>query len=441
MRQLNFYNFRKVNRERTFWIYKHRLFHRDRPEDLHLLRRRTCPGVDGRKNRFTGSQREGDHDDMDDTSDRKNSDEEEDTSSVDLSYNSGEEESPPEMPKPRTKKRAFMASRLPIQAKKSRRAPLPKESLTIVEEEDSNVDMSMISNKSSLQAVREEQVEEIASSDVERNEHAERRVQSHVVSQVAMKLEEYAKKAKRSIGRTRGGRTGLVTPPSVSGGSGLCYRSLITYDDEYDTIDSRRSNYLSAASVVTDGDDSMISEEEFNGRLVSEVGTPVKPDKVAFSIAPVENSDTINRVTSLILKGNRGDNSVATAAIAGFCMSTPPLETADLCSKVLRLLSSCNTLATEFQQYRDALHPIHNFSFSGLPPSMFTQSFRKHDAVSVQQIWERAGSRVDAVRDFKTFAVNKIHFGLEEELVDLGEDDEFALKKTAAIWLKSVVMN
>ena len=53
VRQLNFYNFRKVNRERTFWIYKHDLFHRDRPEDLHLLRRRTCPGVDGRKNRFS----------------------------------------------------------------------------------------------------------------------------------------------------------------------------------------------------------------------------------------------------------------------------------------------------------------------------------------------------------------------------------------------------
>ena len=30
-------------------MYKHPLFHRDKPHDLHLLRRRTCPGVDGRK--------------------------------------------------------------------------------------------------------------------------------------------------------------------------------------------------------------------------------------------------------------------------------------------------------------------------------------------------------------------------------------------------------
>lgn len=51
VRQLNFYNFRKVNRERNFWIYRHKQFHRDRPEQLHLLRRRTCPGVDGRKQR------------------------------------------------------------------------------------------------------------------------------------------------------------------------------------------------------------------------------------------------------------------------------------------------------------------------------------------------------------------------------------------------------
>ncbi|KAL7531421.1 hypothetical protein ACHAXR_004028 [Thalassiosira sp. AJA248-18] len=51
VRQLNFYNFRKINRERTFWVYYHPLFHRDRPEEMHNLRRRTCPGYDGRRNR------------------------------------------------------------------------------------------------------------------------------------------------------------------------------------------------------------------------------------------------------------------------------------------------------------------------------------------------------------------------------------------------------
>jgi len=51
VRQLNFYNFRKINGGRTFWVYYHPLFHRDRPEEMHKLRRRTCPGFDGRRNR------------------------------------------------------------------------------------------------------------------------------------------------------------------------------------------------------------------------------------------------------------------------------------------------------------------------------------------------------------------------------------------------------
>lgn len=54
VRQLNFYNFRKVNRERTFWVYYHPLFHRDQEENLHNLRRRTCPGVDGRISKRNG---------------------------------------------------------------------------------------------------------------------------------------------------------------------------------------------------------------------------------------------------------------------------------------------------------------------------------------------------------------------------------------------------
>lgn len=41
VRQLNFYNFRKINRERNFWVYQHPLFHRDRPQDLYKLKRRS----------------------------------------------------------------------------------------------------------------------------------------------------------------------------------------------------------------------------------------------------------------------------------------------------------------------------------------------------------------------------------------------------------------
>ena len=440
VRQLNFYNFRKVNRERTFWIYKHRLFHRDRPHDLHLLRRRTCPGVDGRKNRFSHSRRDGEAEDSDEGSQRKNSDEE---SSVELIYNSDEDESPSEAPKHRSKTPDLSGSR-PADAKKPRRAVVEDEKALIVEDEE-NVDVSMICRMGRLEVFLEVPVkEETVSSDIERDERAERRVQSHVVSQVAMKLEEYVKKAKRSIGRTRGGgRAGSVTPPPLHGGtvpSGQHSRSLITYDDEYE-----ESEFLyctaSAAAVVTDGDDSMTSEEDIAGCSMTSSGSRRKEANGAFCKAPVDSVDTIRKVINLILATSRGESDLATAAIARFCMSTPPLETSDLCCKILGLLSSCESLAFEFQQYRAALHPVDNFSVTGLPPSTFTQGFRKNDAVSVQQIWKRAGSRVDAVRDFKTFAVNYIHAGLEQNLRIFGDEEVAVLKKTADIWLRSVVMN
>ena len=48
---------------------------------------------------------------------------------------------------------------------------------------------------------------------------------------------------------------------------------------------------------------------------------------------------------------------------------------------------------------------------------------------------------VDAVRDFKTFAVNMINAGLEQKLWDFNEQEEVHLKNTADTWLKSGVMN
>lgn len=397
--------------------------------------------MDGRKNRFSYTLRDGVPEEMDDNSQQKNDDDDE--SSLDISYNSAQEESPPDVPKPATKKRT-MLNHQPGDVKKLRRAVIPKEH-TMSTDDQKNIDLSMIGYNHRFHIVRDEYVEEItASSDVERDEITERRFQSHVVSQVAMKLEQYVKKAKRNVGRTRASRIGSVTPtPPLTGGSVNSTshsRSLITYDDEYDAVDTRRGSVSSAVTVVTDGDDSMTSEEELSNRVLYEVVGTVPQSKIVFSTAPVTSMDMIRKVT-LILAGSSGENDVATAAIAGFCMSTAPSDTADLCDKVLCLLSSCDTLVTDFQQYRSALHPVDTFYTSGLPSSTFTLGFCKHDAVSVQQIWERAGSRVDAVRDFKTFAVNKIYSGLEMKRADFGEQEELALKKTADVWLKSVVMN
>jgi len=41
VRQLNFYAFKKVSKERSSWVYSHEYFRRDRPELLHRMRRKT----------------------------------------------------------------------------------------------------------------------------------------------------------------------------------------------------------------------------------------------------------------------------------------------------------------------------------------------------------------------------------------------------------------
>jgi HSF-type DNA-binding len=41
VRQLNFYAFRKISKERNSWVYSHEFFRRDRPDMLDMLRRKT----------------------------------------------------------------------------------------------------------------------------------------------------------------------------------------------------------------------------------------------------------------------------------------------------------------------------------------------------------------------------------------------------------------
>uniref|UniRef100_A0A7S2ANS2 WW domain-containing protein n=2 Tax=Octactis speculum TaxID=3111310 RepID=A0A7S2ANS2_9STRA len=47
VRQLNFYSFKKASKERHMWIYRHELFHRDKPVLLEGLKRKTSQGLQG----------------------------------------------------------------------------------------------------------------------------------------------------------------------------------------------------------------------------------------------------------------------------------------------------------------------------------------------------------------------------------------------------------
>lgn len=424
VRQLNFYSFRKINRERNVWIYKHELFHRDHDEDLHLVRRRTCPGMDGRKQRFSRF------------STRKPGQPEDDHKNGEDDASSAEDDA--------TSLADFTESRKrDLDVSETSKTPVSKRSRRLwssgghAPKKDVVVDTSMI-QAVNVQHVEEEVDEEVALS-VSKNSRVEMAEQSMIVSEVAMKLRKALK------GRISRSRRGVVTP--TYGGSQhypASATSLLTYDDEYTSDDFSSSEKCgSGLGVVTDGDDSgsMTSEEETSLLAMEPVTvTPIKAKEV--TTPPVNDRKTAQTITGRILLSSPESHRaslIAPATVAGFCMSTSPQGDSDLCSKILQLIASCGDLAIEFQLYRAALHPTDQ----GEGPSFaFLPTPRENRAVTVQEIWEREASRGDAVRDFKTFAVNCVHSLLRkcgdmESDMPLSDEDKVVLECTAALWLKS----
>jgi HSF-type DNA-binding len=421
VRQLNFYNFRKVNRERNFWVYQHRLFHRDHPETLHFLRRRTCPGVDGRKNRFSNFPRQAvvDVDLVDDIEDDDIKSSDDSTESV--------------VSEVLTKKRSTEIRRHMVVCEKN---SAPHGDLDTSKGMESRIllDLSIIgtlpgvngkcSKSSLLDSV--EDIECISEREVD--EHEALREQANVVSQVALKLDEYTRKAKKS---RRGQRNslGIVTPPLV-GCKG--YRSVLTYDDEYEAIASR-----------SDGKD-MFSFEDCNSILGNKVLVSVTPTPTRCQVAsilkpPIEDLEMVKSIRDRIMAsfGDHG-KKIATAAIVCFCMTnSPDVEEAELSSRIMNLLSSSDHLAREFIEYQFALRPFG--CSNGSNPQFGTLGNGDVSAFSLNQSWDRAAFRREAVRDFKTFAVNYIHVDMKR--MQLDENVAFALNHTEKVWSCSTCVN
>jgi hypothetical protein len=242
------------------------------------------------------------------------------------------------------------------------------------------------------------------------------------------------KALKGRVSRSR--RGGIVTPPYGGSQHYPSATSLLTYDDEYASEDFSGNQ---KPGVVSDGYDSTTSEEETSSLQPFTV-TPTKPKEIASP--PVNDRIAAQTITGRIMRyspESDRDSLIAPVTVAGFCMSTSPFGDKDLCSKILQLIASCESLASEFQLYRAALHPTEQ----GEAPSVaFLPSPRDNRAITVQQIWEREASRGDAVRDFKTFAVNCVHTLLREcsdmrSAMPFSGEDKAVLECTAALWLKS----
>jgi len=400
---LNFYSFRKINRERNVWIYKHKLFHRDRPEDLYQVRRRTCPGVDGRKQRFSrhSAQKLSKYDD-------KSSDDE---SSLDSS-SSGEEE----IELAAKKRRGSLSSTTSSSSKRSRR-------LWQGEEEEPELDVmaivsptSVLDNRKTLSASIDA---DDSSATCKKSDRMELMEQSLIVSEVASKLEEYVKKARKGRGPSRT-RAGIVTPPYRKSLT-ISSRDLITYDDEYEQEATRSSE------LVTDGEESVISAD----------GSAHGPSEYLKELdaAPVGNAEKVQEVVFQIRQRAKFDvvnckSLDACADAVEFLMTTAPSDAC--CNKVLRLLVTSARLASDFFLYRKALWS-----------SSASESFEDFHTTTLRRALQSGSSQLDTLREFKIFAVNLIYkllgkngsFDFEKPF-SLSETK--VLLRTADAWSKSV---
>lgn len=390
-----------------------------------MVRRRTCPGVDGRKQRFSrfSAQKLSKFDEADKVS----SDDETslDDSSVEDSGLS--------------KKRMVENGRSQGSSKRSRRlwhSGKPSDS-----QEDVVVDTSILSDPSSSPRSVFDTQKSLVNFDMfgdddasanKKNERLEMLEQSMIVSEVAMKLEEFARKALKGRGasRTRRGVAGVVTPPwGSSQNFSISSQGLITYDDEYES---------NGRNVIMD-DDSLA------GDLVSQGLHGEKSLDEVLLVAPVADTETAKEISDEIrhrASFNFYDAEIihACANLADLFMLTPPNEEIGVVSKkVLDLLSSSSRLASDFHFYRAALHP----EGAGDVALSSRHQFEHHHAAALRQALECRTSRRDALREFKVFAVNLIYkllgkngsFDIQKPFSQLHHDN---LQLTAEAWSKSV---
>lgn len=392
VRQLNFYSFRKINRERNVWIYKHSLFHRDRPQDLHLVRRRTCPGLDGRKQRFSRF------------SARKLS--QNDVSEDDSSIDSVVEDVV--VPKRKSEAVDFNSDR----NKRMRRFSLPAPESIVV-------DTTVIEESSVQEGVEDYSSLGQSTSSANRKDIAE---QSLIVSEVASKLEEFVRKAmKGRVGGKRRGQSGVVTPP-YGHSSSMSTAAVLSYDDEYpydedDVIDSDTSTTDSSLKIVT-------SDRASGYCMDSGLVTP----SASYDFTPFSDTHEIESITRRIFEHHTQLSDSVRKSVLAFCLANSPHDELD--SKIFTLISSCKLLAADFQQYCKALHPTLDGG-----SRVFSSMSSFEEPETILQVWERETCRRDAVRDFKTFVVNCIDNLLCEIAVS---EDRRLLERTARFWRDSI---
>lgn len=453
------------------WIYKHNLFHRDRPQDLYRVRRRTCPGVDGRKQRFSRLSAQRLNSPINSNNDGRNG------SPAEGGANTAEPTVSDDDGSSNQQTEAVDDEVSPVSTTKIIKMDTSSDDDDDGDDEAANVNGSGVRDTSTevvpsptpttttranafiyggepnddQDESEDESSSSITTNDIKNNKNKMRRMemmqQSLIVSEVAVKLEEYVKKAMKEKGitsRTRRGASGIVTPPFGSSSD------LITYDDEYHYEDyDNHSKYNGGTSlkVVSDSEDSRSSRQ---GRKVA----ATKDDKAMRTEPPVTEAECIKRITQGIIQqssmagGNNNEDVIyACANVAAFFMCTSPNEgPEECCEKVLHLLGTSPRLQADFYFYRAALQPCMVASMNGEegPTNGEQHVFTDHHALALRQsLLGGAAGRLASLRDFKIFAVNLIHMllGVNGSLGiegSISPEDRAILLHTTEVWSKSI---
>jgi len=483
VRQLNFYNFRKVNRERTFWVYRHPLFHRDKPQNLHLLRRRTCPGVDGRKHKpdydiqtlettenlefpgqaelLQGTASAGSRATKSSSS----------SSVVGDSTASGSAATPSvKQSKGSRSKRTPSAGRT---SKAARQKTTTAAVSTVSGEKESESSVEEFTEDSTTETEEQEEQPtsvkkrrpELSEKDIAKRVRMERLEQSLMVNHVAQRLEEYAKRAEGESGSRqsgisgkRGNRGGVVTPPSSS--DTMKYHAL-TYDDEAyylnddeeDEVEEDGSSNARTCTIISKkaeagSDDAADVDAENNGvdaGFVVTEGEDSDGDVSSLKSTSSVSHDGVNSsrrlarsFASIKMKEPKvfkqppvKDASIISSVankLSDYGALTPHIAVfcmataphdTDLAAKALEFIKSYHNLEGEFMLYRSALRP----------DSLNSESMEK--------LYEQATS--DFIHDFKVFSVNHMQFFLSEQCRHhvLNESEVGVLKRSTDMWVES----
>ncbi|GMH51959.1 hypothetical protein TL16_g01125 [Triparma laevis f. inornata] len=381
VRQLNFYNFRKVNRERTFWVYKHPLFHRDRPQDLPLLRRKTCGSTPTPDKTASNT-------------DKASSATEPPTKSRNTSSNSSSGPSQYSVPG--------------YGHLHSTRSPSPTFSASDLDSSDDEDEKSK--NK--------------------RSRH-ERSQQSLTVSNVAQQLEVYAKRHRTQSADVtpmfedeeqapKKKKRSASLPVSLSNSDTMKYHAL-TYDDEVDN---------NSGVKVEEDDEENTSTSSLSSPAAR---SPLPPHSSPHAVGvPFSSGGSVNSVSYKTPSASGVKSGISphtNSALTRFCLSTPPTSVLS-CPKghvaLTSLLNSNENLKLDFENYRSALSPRSSFS----PPPSATSS-REGDDSGVPE----------GLKDFTPFAANCLADTFKGSWEGgFGEEEVTAVKNAMRVWFRAAVV-